>query len=96
MKQKIGIIAAIMESPEIIILDEPINALDEKSVAVVKELLLEHKKRNALIIISCHDKEELEYLSDDVIRMEDGKCVGSYVVDKKGNSNNERIEDISL
>ena len=81
MKQKIGIIASIMESPDLIILDEPINALDEKSVGIIKEMLLEHKKRGALIIISCHDKEELEFLADEVFCLEDGKVVDSYIVE---------------
>ena len=83
MKQKIGIIAAIMEHPDLIILDEPINALDEKTVSIVKELLLEHKKRGALIIISCHDKEELEFLADEVFCLENGQVVGSYLVESR-------------
>ncbi len=81
MKQKIGIIAAIMENPDLIILDEPINALDEKSVNIVKELLLEHKARGALIMISCHDKEELEFLADEVFCLENGKVIDSYLVE---------------
>ena len=81
MKQKIGIIAAIMEKPDLIILDEPINALDEKSVNIVKELLLEHKVRGALIMISCHDKEELEFLADEVFCLENGKVIDSYLVE---------------
>lgn len=80
MKQKIGIIAAIMEQPELIVLDEPINALDEKSVNIVKELLLEQRKRGALIIISCHDKEELEFLADEVFCLENGKVSDRYLV----------------
>ena len=80
MKQKIGIIAALMGSPKLIILDEPINALDEKTVGVVKELLLE-KKSGSLIIISCHDREELEFLADEIFCIEDGKITGSYLVE---------------
>lgn len=83
MKQKIGIIAAIMENPDLIILDEPINALDEKSVQAVKALLLEHKARGALIVISCHDKEELEFLADEVFCLEDGKVTGSYQIESQ-------------
>ena len=64
MKQKLGIAAAFMEQPDIIILDEPINALDEAGANQVHEILKEQKERGALIIIACHDKEELEMLSD--------------------------------
>ena len=80
MKQKLGIIAAVMENPDIIVLDEPLNALDEKTVNTVKEILLRHKARGALIIISCHDREELEFLSDEIFCIEAGEITGSYTV----------------
>ena len=80
MKQKLGIIAAVMENPDIIVLDEPLNALDEKTVNTVKEILLRHKARGALIIISCHDREELEFLSDEIFCIEAGEITGSYIV----------------
>lgn len=65
MKQKLGIAAAIMEKPDIVILDEPINALDEASVENVRSILAKQKERGAIIIIACHDKSELEELSDE-------------------------------
>ena len=83
MKQKLGIIAAVMENPDLIILDEPLNALDEKTVNTVKEILLRHKARGALIIISCHDREELEFLSDEIFCIEAGEITGSYTVGKQ-------------
>ena len=72
MKQKLGIAAAYMENPDLIILDEPINALDE---AGAKQVLEEQKKRGALIIIACHDKEELEMLSDEIIEISEGRII---------------------
>lgn len=83
MKQKLGIVAAIMENPDMIILDEPINALDEKSVESVKSILLQHKNRGALIIISCHDREELEFLSDEIFCIDEGQVIDSYIVSNK-------------
>ena len=76
MKQKLGIANAIMGNPEIIILDEPINALDEESVDMVKIKLVSLKEEGRLIIIACHDREELEYLSDEIIEMRDGSIIG--------------------
>ena len=76
MKQKLGIAAAFMENPDIIILDEPINALDEAAAKQIHEILDEQKKRGALIIIACHDKEELEMLSDEIVEIYEGKIVG--------------------
>ena len=75
MKQKLGIAAAYMENPDLIILDEPINALDEAGAKQVHEILEEQKKRGALIIIACHDKEELEMLSDEIIEISEGRII---------------------
>lgn len=75
MKQKLGIAAAVMENPDIIILDEPINALDDVSVEKVHDILEEQKKRGAVIIIACHDKEELDQLSDGIIEISDGRII---------------------
>lgn len=73
MKQRLGIACAIMEDPELIILDEPFNALDDAGVSLVKKIILSLKKKGKLIILSCHDKEELETLSDKIFRLRDGK-----------------------
>lgn len=78
MRQKLGIAMAFLENPEIIILDEPFNALDEKSVEKVKILINDAKKRNRLIILSCHNKEELEQLSDEIYKIENGEIVGHF------------------
>ncbi len=76
MKQRLGIAAAIMESPDIIILDEPVNALDESGVLQVRDILKEHRDRGAIIIIACHDSEELQLLSDEIIEISEGRIVG--------------------
>jgi len=75
MKQRLGIACALMEEPDIIILDEPINALDENGVDIVRRILHEEKERGTLIIVACHDKEELESLSDEIFTMESGRVV---------------------
>lgn len=75
MKQRLGIAAAVMEEPDIVILDEPINALDESGAMQVREILKEQKERGAICIIACHDSEELEYLSDEIIYIKDGMIV---------------------
>ena len=82
MKQKLGIAAAFMEKPDLILLDEPTNALDENSTKVLKEILLEHKRRGALLIVACHIREELEYLSDEIICLNEGHVIKRYVPDK--------------
>lgn len=75
MKQKLGIANAIMGEPDIIILDEPINALDEETVQKIKDVLLGIRDNDKLIIIACHDREELEYLSDVIYEIKDGSVI---------------------
>lgn len=84
MKQRLGIAQALMEDPDLIILDEPTNALDSEAVLAIKELLAEKKKANKMILISSHDKEELEFLSDEIFYLENGKIVKSEIL--KGNT----------
>ena len=91
MKQKLGIVCAIMENPDIVILDEPINALDEESVERVKQVVTRIKKEDRIIIIACHDKEELFYLADKIIEIEGGRIKREYLVENNGviNENNQ-------
>lgn len=72
MKQRLGIAAAVMENPDIIILDEPTNALDSDGVEMLKGILHEHRERGALLLISCHDLATLKELSDEMYLMESG------------------------
>lgn len=76
MKQRLGIAAAIMGSPEIVILDEPMNALDENAMGMVRGVLSELKENGSLVIIACHDTEELIQLADKVVRISEGKIIG--------------------
>ena len=73
MKQRLGIACALMECPDLILLDEPINAIDEKGVPKIWEALQEEKQRGALIMLACHDTEELTSLADRIITIEEGK-----------------------
>ena len=75
MKQRLGIAAAVMENPDIVILDEPINALDESGAKQVRTILKEQKERGAVRIIACHDSEELNFLSDEIIEIAEGRIV---------------------
>ncbi len=82
MKQRLGIAAAVMESPEIIILDEPTNALDSSGIDTLKAILQKEKERGALIVISCHDLAILKELSDEIFVLETGKVV-EHIADVK-------------
>ncbi|MBQ1194468.1 MAG: ATP-binding cassette domain-containing protein [Lachnospiraceae bacterium] len=75
MKQRIIIAQAIMEKPNIILLDEPTNALDESGVKQVRQIIMEEKERGAIILIASHNKEDINLLADKVYYMEEGKIV---------------------
>lgn len=64
MKQRLGIAQAIMENPDILILDEVTNGLDEEGIAMVYEILSQEKEKGKLIIISSHYKQDIESLCD--------------------------------
>ena len=72
MKKRLGIAQAIMEEPQILLLDEPSNALDKKGVEMVRAIIQEEKERGALIILASHQQEDLE-ICDVVIEIEDGR-----------------------
>lgn len=74
MKQKLVIAQAIMEKPQLIILDEPTNSLDEESIKTFYKLLIEEKDRGATCLICSHQKDDIRLLSDDVYIMESGRC----------------------
>lgn len=76
MKQRLGIAEAIMERPDIVILDEPINALDENGAAMIREILQNLRNEGKLIILACHDTEELNFLADEIYEIAEGKIVG--------------------
>ena len=72
MRQRLGMAQAIMEKPDIYILDEPMNGLDKHGVADMRELLLKLKEQGATIILASHSAEDIEILCDTVHEMDRG------------------------
>lgn len=79
MKQRLGVAGAILELPDIVILDEPTNSLDSDGVELIKAIILEEKERGALVIIACHDTDILDELADDIHYLENGSVVESII-----------------
>ena len=73
MKQRLGIAQAIMENPEILILDEPMNSLDNQGVEEIRKLLMELRDEGKTIVLASHNKEDIEILCDKVCEMDRGK-----------------------
>lgn len=75
MRQKLGIVQAVMENPEILILDEPMNGLDNHSVGVVRKLLMEMSENGTTIIIASHNQNDIEILCDTIVYMDGGRII---------------------
>ncbi len=73
MKQRLAIAQSIMEDQAIMILDEPMNGLDNRGVEEVRKLLLELKEKGKTILIASHIKEDIDILCDKVYEMDRGR-----------------------
>lgn len=73
MKQRLAIAQAIMEKPDVLMLDEPTNALDSEAVAQVRDIIVREKERGALVLLASHNYEDIRLLSDEVYRLESGR-----------------------
>ena len=81
MKQKLGITAATMENPDLILLDEPTNSLDEASISMLRNVIENRRKNGALIVISSHDKDFLYSVSDKIHHIDSG-TIKEYIYEK--------------
>lgn len=75
MRQRLGLAQAIMENPQILILDEPMNGLDKDGVMEMRKYLLELKSHGKTIILASHLPEDIKSLCDTVCEMDHGKIV---------------------
>ena len=72
MRQRLGIAQAIMEKPDLLILDEPMNGLDNQGVEHIRSVLLSLKEQRVTIVLASHFKEDISYLRDEVYEMDAG------------------------
>ncbi len=75
MKQRLGIAQAIMENQNILILDEPMNGLDNHGVAEMRDLFIKLKKEGKTILLASHNREDIEILCDEVYEMDSGQIL---------------------
>lgn len=78
MRQRLGIAQAIMENPDILILDEPMNGLDNEGVKDMRKLFLSLKEQGKTILLASHNKEDIEVLCDEVYMMDKGILTQIY------------------
>lgn len=73
MRQRLGIAQAIMESPELLILDEPMNGLDKQSAEDMRQLLITLRKEGKTILLASHNSQDIELVCDTVCEMDLGQ-----------------------
>jgi len=99
MKQKLAIIAALLHHPRVLILDEPLNALDPRSARIVKELLHKFKDNGIPTIFSTHVLEIADAMCDRIIIMEGGRIIAEGTTQelrKKAGTAGSTLEEIFL
>ncbi|MBN2830539.1 MAG: ATP-binding cassette domain-containing protein [Candidatus Cloacimonetes bacterium] len=80
MQQKLQFIATVMPQPELLILDEPFLGLDPINTNLIKDIIMEEKKRGTTIIFSTHQMESAERLCDEIMLINRGKKILSGTV----------------
>lgn len=75
MKQRLRIAQAIMEKPQILVLDEPFNGLDKNSIIEIQDLILDYKNKGVTILLTSHDDRQIDYLCDQVYELDGGEIV---------------------
>ena len=73
MRQRLGLAQAIMEDPDLLILDEPMNGLDKDGVQDMRSYLLHLKEQGKTILLASHSAEDISVLCDTVCEMDKGK-----------------------
>lgn len=73
MRQRLGLAQAIMENPDLLVLDEPMNGLDKDGVADMRQYLLDLKSQGKTILIASHSAEDIDILCDTVCEMDKGR-----------------------
>ena len=73
MRQRLGIAQAIMENPDILILDEPFNGLDKKGIEEIRRLIQELKQEGKTILLVSHNQKDIDILCDEVCEIDNGR-----------------------
>jgi ABC-type multidrug transport system ATPase subunit len=93
MKQRLGIAAAVMHEPELLILDEPVNGLDPIGIHEIRKFLLSLcKERGTTILISSHVLSEIEHLADIVGVMHEGRLIEEVDMPELRKRNRQYVE----
>ncbi len=91
MRQRLGIAEAIINSPELLILDEPTNGLDVEGIIEIRNLIKDLSNHGIAILISSHNLSEIDNLCNRIIAIKNGKIVEDSTIDKFYSVNEEKL-----
>ena len=95
MRQRLGIAEAIINNPELLILDEPTNGLDVEGIIEIRELIKELSSKGIAILISSHNLTEIDNLCNRIIAIKNGKIIVNETIEEfKQISNGEKLDSI--
>ena len=77
MKQRLGLAAAVLGEPDLVLLDEPTNALDVEGIEILRGLIGQERRRGAAVVVACHDTAFLDSVADIIYCFENGSFVGT-------------------
>lgn len=89
MRQRLGIAQAIMEDPDVLVLDEPTNGLDNDGAREIRSLLLSLKEKGKTILVASHNREDISIMCDVVYRMDDGRLYEDSLKEEEAHSSND-------
>ena len=75
MRQRLGIAQALMENPDLLILDEPFNGLDKNMTLRIRDVLIEEKQKGKTILLVSHNEKDIEYICDRIYEIDGGKII---------------------
>lgn len=76
MVQRLGIAQALMENPEVLLLDEPFNSVDQEGVSLMRRIIKDYTySHKVTTILSSHNSDDVEFLCDEIVQLKDGKLV---------------------
>ena len=73
MRQRLAVAQGVMEKPDLIVFDEPTNALDEEAIELVRNILVVEKERGAIVLLASHNKDDIRLLADVTYQMDSGR-----------------------
>lgn len=91
MRQRLGIAEAIINSPELLILDEPTNGLDVEGIIEIRNLIKDLSNHGIAILISSHNLSEIDNLCNRIIAIKNGKIVEDSTIEKFYSVNEEKL-----